>query len=126
MPIRLKNHGILEAALIHAADPALAAYASSYGASFDRAPSLGRVVHDHLALLRPTGLRRLSYRVQNRLGRWEGRPRLLQKEYLAAVLDVSFPRMRHYFNVDRVRSGSEMNRICTLEYLFEKCQAEHR
>ena len=125
VPLRLKNHGILEARLIAAADPALAKYDSVYGGPFDRPPSLARLIKDDMTLLRPVTLRRLSYRLQNRIRPKASFHRLLQSDYLASVLDLTFPHMRRYFNIGRIRSGAEMARICTLEYLFARCEPDH-
>jgi hypothetical protein len=125
VPLRLKNHGRLEARLVAAADPALAAYPSVYGESFDRPPARARVVKDYVTLLRPVALRRISYRLQNRLRRPAPLPRFLQKDYLARVLDPSFPEMRRYFVIERVGSPALMNRLSTLEYLFETYRPRH-
>jgi hypothetical protein len=118
IPLRFKNHGIFEAALIDAIDPRLASYPSVYGQTFDRPPPWRRVLKDQATLRRPTYLRRFSYRLQNRLRRPEMTP-LLSKEYLSTVIDASFPIMRRYFKIEQVMSSLEMNRICTLEYLFQ-------
>jgi len=36
------------------------------------------------------------------------------------VLDSSFPYLRRYFHLERVCDAHQYNRVCTLEYLFQK------
>ncbi|MCB2100931.1 MAG: hypothetical protein KDE22_08690 [Rhodobacterales bacterium] len=118
VPIGLKNHGRFEAAMIHAVDPALAAYASDYGHDFSGPPPLKRVVKDWTTLARPPILRRYSYRLRRRTR--AGWPYLLGPGYVAAVVDPAFPRLSRYFRVDRVNDPAHFARICTLEYLLDR------
>jgi asparagine synthase (glutamine-hydrolysing) len=124
IPVRYKNFGRFEAALIHAMDPALARHASVYGQGFDASPSVKRKLKEYATLYRPTWARRLSYRIQARFRGHELNP-LLTKEYLSRVIDASFPEMRRYFSVDKVKNETELSRICTLEYMFRKVQPSH-
>jgi asparagine synthase (glutamine-hydrolysing) len=121
IPVKYKNFGRFEAALIHAADPALAKYASAYGEGFDARPSVNRRLKEYATLYRPTWVRRMSYRIRNPL-RQQGISALLTNEYLSRVIDTSFPEMRRYFRIDKIRNETELNRICTLEYMFQKIQ----
>ena len=47
-------------------------------------------------------------------------PYYLQPQYLAPALDASFPYLRRFFHLERVCDAQQFNRICTLEYLFQK------
>ncbi len=116
VPLRLKNHGRFEAALIRAVSPALAAYRSDYGHAFDREPPLSRIVKDYATLLRPPRLRRYTYRLRNRKPR--PRPAWLEARMLERVLDPAMPVMSRFFHVGRVNDPEAFARIATLEYLF--------
>lgn len=119
IPMRFKAHGKFEAALIRDADPALAHYPSAYGQPLDEAPTLKRRFKSGLTVLRPVRVRRLSYRLQNRLHRPGRRSEIYGPAYLSTVLDPSFPEMKRYFHPEKIANEAELNRICTLEYLFE-------
>ena len=120
IPMQFKAHGKFEAALIQGADPALAHYPSAYGQPLDEAPTLKRRFKSSLTMLRPVRARRLSYRLQNRLRRPGRRSEIYGPAYLSTVLDPSFPEMKRYFHPEKIASEAELNRICTLEYLFER------
>ena len=68
-PLRLKNLGTFEAALIRRIDPKLASYPSAYGLAFDQAPSAKARLAFALTVLRPPQLRRYSFRIKHRLKR---------------------------------------------------------
>jgi asparagine synthase (glutamine-hydrolysing) len=124
IPLTYKNFGRFEATLIHAADPALARYTSAYGEGFDASPSVRRKLKEYATIYRPTWVRRVSYRIRNRFRRHQI-GFLLTSDYLSRVIDTSFPEMRRYFRVDKVKNETELNRICTLEYMFQKIQPNH-
>ena len=118
VPIRFKNHGRFEAAMIRAADPALARYPSNYGHDFTGDPPLACRLKEYGNLLRPPVLRRYSFRIKNR--RPAPRPYALRAENLRHVIDPGFPAMSAFFRPDRVHETSQFARLCTLEYLFSR------
>lgn len=118
IPLKYKNFGRFEAALIHATSPQLAAYDSGYGHNFSGPPPLRRIAKDLATILRPTSLRRLSYRLKHR--RPVTYPYYLQQPYIETVLDPSFPAMSAFLHMDRINDVTLFNRACTLEYLFAK------
>jgi asparagine synthase (glutamine-hydrolysing) len=118
VPIRFKNHGRFEAALIRAADPVLACYPSGYGHDFAHDPPLARRLKEYGNLLRPPVLRRYSFRIKHRHP--APRPYALQDETLRRVIDPRFPIMSAFFQPDRVHETSQFARLCTLEYLFSR------
>lgn len=116
VPIRFKNHGRFEAALIHAISPALARYPSSYGHDFAGPVPLKRRLKDQLTLRRPPFLRRYAFRLKARL-----KPGARQDAgRYRDVFDPSLPVLSRYFHVDRVRDQGQFARLCTLEYLFKR------
>jgi asparagine synthase (glutamine-hydrolysing) len=120
IPIAYKNHGRLEAALIRTINPALAHYPSAYGHDFSSEPPLSRVIKDYSTFLRPSFLRRYTYRIRNRWGSWrKTHPYYLGVNYLRTVVDVDFPYMSGFFYIDRINEPGAYNRCCTLEYLFQ-------
>ncbi len=123
IPLKYKNHGRFEAALIQAVSPALAAYASAYGHNFSGPPGLRHRLSDQLTLRRPTRLRRYLYRIKARRLTGE-RPYPLDKAYLETVMDAQFPYLGELFRVQANRDNAQYNRMCTLEYLFQKTSAQ--
>jgi asparagine synthase (glutamine-hydrolysing) len=117
VPIRFKNHGQFEAALIHAISPALARYPSTYRHNFVGAVPLKRRLKDQLTLLRPPFLRRYAFRLKARLQQGAGVE--LAPGY-RDVLDPSLPLLSRYFHVEKVRDAGQFARLCTLEYLFKR------
>lgn len=117
LPLRYKNSGRLEARMIEAVSPALAAYPSDYGHSFVGAPPLKRRLKDLMVYMRPPRLRRLTFRLKHR--KPPERPYWLSEAYLKQVIDTDTPYMRQFFNIPRVNSLEHLNRIYTLELLFQ-------
>lgn len=117
VPLRYKNSGMFEARLIRAVDPALAAYLSDYGHSFADDPHARRRLKDLTVYMRPPRLRRLSFRLKNR--RPVEPPWWLTRPYVARAIDPGLPYMREFFRMDRVNSLDQLNRIYTLECLFQ-------
>ncbi len=123
IPIAAKNYGRFEAALIARADPALAGYPSAHGQPPSEAPSLSRRLEAGMTMLRPPWVRRFSYRIQHRRARL--RPSFVLGDGLAKVIDPSFPELRRYFKIDKVTDEFVLNRIATLEYIFENYPVRH-
>ncbi|RLA56452.1 MAG: hypothetical protein DRR04_14035 [Gammaproteobacteria bacterium] len=121
VPMRFKNHGRFEAALIRAASPQLAGYGSVYGHSFVGTPPINRILNDYGTMLRPTVLRKYTYRLRYR--RPEPRPATLGKELLSSVLDDSLPVLSQYMHTEFLYSAAAYGRACTLEYLFAQIGA---
>ena len=117
VPLGYKNHGRFEAALIAAADPALARYLSVYGHDFLTPPGLKQRLKDWATYGRPTWLRRLSFRYKVRP---QPRPALLAAPYLEQAVDPALPRLRHFFHPEHVHAPDQFARVCTLEYLFQR------
>jgi asparagine synthase (glutamine-hydrolysing) len=122
IPLAYKNHGILEARMIAAISPALAAYPSDYGHDFAHPPPVKRRLKDWATMARPPALRRRLFRLKHRR-RPPARPRLLGPDYLAAYFPGGFAFMADYFAVEKVASAEQFQRLCTLEYLFRQLSA---
>lgn len=118
LPMRLKQAGAFEAALIAAIDPVLAAQPSAYGHAFDVPPGFRHRLAEWSTRLRPPWLRAQSYALQRRL-----RPMtdehggLLSPDYLGRVIDLDLPVMRRWFRVERIADSALLRRIACLEYL---------
>ncbi len=69
LPLAFKDHGRLEAAVIRALSPRVAAGPSAYGFDFGRGPSWRHRLNVHLTMYRPLFVRHHSVRVQRLLGR---------------------------------------------------------
>ncbi len=117
VPLHFKNHGAFEAALIAAADPALARYPSTYGHDFASPPSWRHRLEDWATLVRPTWLRRYTFRYKTRP---QPRPIQLSTFHLGQAVDPALPMMRKFFHQERVHANDQFARVCTLEYLFQR------
>lgn len=119
IPIREKNFGRIQAMMINHVSPILASYTSSYGHVFSEEPPLSRKIADSLTLFRPSWLRRRIYRIKN-LRRPNECPVLLSGSYLRPIIGTDFSYMSSFFRVSAVRDSQQLNRICTLEFLFHE------
>ncbi|WP_033919417.1 hypothetical protein [Sphingomonas sp. 37zxx] len=118
LPMALKQAGRFEAQLLAAIDPALAAQPSAYGHRFTEPPGRRHRFSEWSSRIRPTWVRQHSYALQRRLrpmGDEHGG--LLTPDYMARVIDLAFPAMRAFFNIDRVTDTALWRRIAALEYL---------
>jgi asparagine synthase (glutamine-hydrolysing) len=120
IPIEWKNHGAYEAELVRRADKRLAAYPSSYGHDFNGPPPLFRRLADYGTYLRPTWLRRFSYRVQHRMKCYAASSVYLERPYVDAVLPRGAQITPRLFRLERVADPQQMARILTLEYLVQQ------
>jgi len=117
LPMPLKRAGVFEAQLLHAIDPVLAARPSAYGHHFAEPPSRKHRFDEWATRVRPVWLRKNSYAIQRRLkpmGDEHGG--LHSDEYMGRVIDLAYPHMRRWFNVDQVSDSGLKRRIALLEY----------
>ncbi len=122
IPIAQKNAGAFEGRMIARIDPRLAGYPTDYGHDLSGRPPPARRLRDLSTRLRPPALRRFAYRIHHRRMD-EPMPDILSRAYLARVMDVEFPYMRRFFRTEAVRDPEQMQRICSLEYLFQRLGA---
>jgi len=117
LPLGLKKHGAYEAELIRRVDSRLARYPSIYGHDFSKAPPLSRRLFDYCTYLRPTWLRRYTYRIKWSLpsGEW---PAYLASPYQEAVLPGGTTLVRRLFQLERVADPVQYARILSLEYVL--------
>ncbi len=120
IPIRWKNHGAYEAELIRRADRRLAAYPSSYGHDFGGPPPFSRRLADYGTYLRPTWLRRFSYRLKHRSRRNGDWPRYLRKLYVDTVLPDGLRATPALFRLDQAADPQQVARILSLEYVVRQ------
>ncbi|HVN64492.1 MAG TPA: hypothetical protein VMT58_07625 [Candidatus Binataceae bacterium] len=123
IPVRYKEFGNFEAAMIRRADPSLARHASNYGHDFTGNRPLVGAIQDVATYVRPPWLRRLTFPAKALVKGREPRSSVLSDSLLERVLDPRFPRMSRYFRVDRITSTDQFARICTLEYALDKLGA---
>jgi len=117
LPLGLKNAGRFEAKLLTVIDPALARHRSAYGHHFARRPGLRHRFDEWSTRIRPVALRQRSYALRRRMGPVaDEHGGLLTADYMARVVDLDFPIMRRFFQVDRIADSGMMRRIANLEY----------
>lgn len=117
LPLGLKQAGRFEAALLNAIDPALAALPSAYGHDFAGPPSRRHRLGEWGTRVRPVWLRQKSYAIRRRLGPVaDEHGGLLTPDYMGRVVDLEFPVMRRYFQVEAITDSGLMRRIANLEY----------
>ncbi|MEW9854604.1 hypothetical protein [Novosphingobium sp. M1R2S20] len=117
LPLELKRAGVFEAQLLNAIDPVLAARPSAYGHHFAEPPSRRHRFDEWATRIRPIWLRKHSYAIQRRLrpmGDEHGG--LNSPEFMGRVVNLEFPVMRRYFQVEKVTDSALHRRIACLEY----------
>lgn len=122
VPVKFKYYGLFEAALIRAIDPRLAAYPSAYGHDFLSPPSRGHRLSEWSSTLRPPLLRRLTFRLRNRMSK-APLPWYLTPDFTKILLPDGLRHMSGLFRAERVHDAGQMNRILTLEYLYQSVGA---
>lgn len=118
IPLEFKDYGRLEARMIEILNPRLAAYKSVYGHGFSTRPSLKYRLANWSSCQRPIWLRGYLYRIK--FAKKAPFPFFMHENYLGEVLDLSFPRMRKYFNMDLINEPKLFNRIATMEYALSR------
>jgi asparagine synthase (glutamine-hydrolysing) len=117
LPLALKYAGRFEAALLAAIDPALARHRSAYGHDFAGPPSRRHRFDEWSTRVRPVALRQRSYALRRRLGPVaDEHGGLLTPEHMGRVIDLDYPVMRRFFEVERIGDSGLMRRIANLEY----------
>ncbi|MFL9841319.1 asparagine synthase C-terminal domain-containing protein [Sphingomonas sp. ST-64] len=118
LPLPLKYAGRFEAMLLDAIDPVLAAQPSAYGHDFTGPPNLAHRRTEFMTRIRPVWLRRHSYALRRRLGPMgDEHGGAMGDDYMARVIDLDFPAMRPFFNVDAITDSAVWRRVANLEYL---------
>lgn len=123
VPLAMKNHGRLEAAMIRQVDPKLAAYPSDYGFDFAQGPPFGARFKDRLIYARPPSLRRLSYRIQHRLMPKADGQRLLS-DLRQRLMPDGPDLVSRLFRFDQCRDRAQIGRIATLDYLTRSLKVD--
>ena len=115
IPIRFKEHGRFNAALIRSLDSALARYPSAYGWDFAGAPPL-------MARLRTRAQQNvpISWRLSRRRRRYLGRamPYYLESPYLQELFGRRELAIREYLDPDRIHDPSKRARALTAELIL--------
>jgi len=47
-------------------------------------------------------------------------PYFLKQQYIGGTIDQDFPYMSRFFHVREFKDAEQYNRLCTLEYLFQR------
>jgi asparagine synthase (glutamine-hydrolysing) len=118
IPLRFKNYGLFEARLIERLAPSIARYPSGYGHRFSEPPPFRHRARTWVTLFRPPWLRRYSYRL--RFAKHRLLPPYLARSSLDQTMDGSMPYMRRYFHPARVHDPDALNRVATMEYIFQR------
>jgi len=115
LPLHWKNHGAYEAELIRRIDSRLAGYPSLYGHDFNGPPPFSRRFSDYCTYLRPTWLRRYTYRLRyiRHASDWSV---YLAPSYQDAALPGGIAILSRLFRLDRVVDQTQYARILSLEY----------
>jgi asparagine synthase (glutamine-hydrolysing) len=120
IPLAMKNHGGFEAELIRRIDPRLAGYPSNYGHDFAGPPPLRHRLRDLTTYLRPTALRRLTFRLKHSRRGASSPTGYLAPKYVATVLPGGCPLLGRLFKIEAVSNEQHLARILSLEYAFAK------
>ncbi len=118
LPMPMKQAGRFEGVLLNAIDPALARHPSTYGHSFAAGPNRAHRFAEWTTRIRPTWLRQQSYALQRRRGAMgDEHGGLLDADHMGRVIDLEFPAMRRFFDVDAISDSAVWRRVACLEYL---------
>jgi hypothetical protein len=117
-PLKYKEYGQLEAKMIKMLNPQLAAYKSAYGYDFANPPGVTHRLSSWSSTNRPLWLRGYLYRTK--FYRKKARPFFVQDSYLGQVIDLSFPNMKHFFNIELINDPEVYNRVATMEYVISR------
>ncbi len=118
VPLKYKQAGRFEAALIRHADPRLAKYRSNYGINFYDPIPLAFKLKNWGMVHAPIGIRPfLNKRMQmRRLG--GGMPFYLREKHVGTLLNPRALEIARYVNLDNVRDPVTLNRALTVELLM--------
>jgi hypothetical protein len=117
IPYKFKQKGRFTADLIAAIDPRLASYTETTPAPEGR-------FRDLTLNFPPPVLRRLAFRLRNRFLK-KLMPWYLDTTFIKAALPQGLIYMPRFFHVEHIHDAAQMNRLLTLEYLFQKINARH-
>jgi asparagine synthase (glutamine-hydrolysing) len=120
IPVREKKNGQFEARLIRRLDPRLARYRTVYGRELS-IPRWTSRIDEAATVMRPTWLRRNSYRMKTRMRpQRDGHGGLLDSARLKRVIDIEFPALRAYFMPERFRDDGLLRRVALVEYMVQR------
>ncbi len=120
VPIPYKYVGNYEAALIRKASPRIAAYDTNYGHDFTGDAPLKRTLKERLSYVWPPYLRQYHHALKAGLRATMTAPRMFQPDILRTLIDPSLPYMSRFAKLDRIRSLAQLERVYSLEYVFQK------
>lgn len=120
VPIAFKFHGHFQANLINLINPNLAALSSSYGHPLTpRGRPLYKRMGTQVVMHAPPGVRQFGLQTFIRYCNWN-RPTILGMEFIEAIMEPNFPILSKYISPAKVLNNRTFNRICTLEYFYQK------
>lgn len=115
-PMAWKDYGVLEARVIAALHPQVAAFQSAYGFDFLKGPSRSFRSNMWFQYRRPPALRARTAQLKLKLG-------MLRHEPAPAEWRALFPaelKMASVLRLDRLTGTDQWNRVLTLEYLMDR------
>ena len=117
LPVKWKNHGLLEAAMIRSVSPQLAALPSEHGYAFDRPPPWKHRTADWLTRCRPAAIRKRSFWLKQRLRSAE--PAAAALAEIHAEYPDTVERMREFVHFGHIRDTGQIRRAASLGFLFQ-------
>lgn len=119
IPMKFKNFGNFEGMLINRINSRLAAYPSAYGHSFSHEAPLEKKLKEVATYMRPSILRKYLFRIKTRKSK-AVLPYYLSPEYRGNVLQDGFVYGHEFFKTNLINDNEQFNRLCTLEYVFQR------
>lgn len=119
LPIRYKNNGVFQAAIITAVDPRLASYTSSYGYNFTeplpaKQRAAGFAKRNVPVWLRPQLRKRYRQFASSK-------PYWLSDEYVGTILDLKQMTVAGHISIDGIRNMDMLSRVYSVELLLHDC-----
>lgn len=120
IPLRYKDCGRLEAAIIRKLSPSLAAYPSSYGFNFyDEVPRSARL-WNFVRVHTPVFIIPVARALVANHGNGGERPCYLTEKYLASIFDLRNLEVSRYVDLGKVEDPEVLNRAYTAELILQE------
>jgi hypothetical protein len=112
IPLKFKNSGVFQAALIREMDTDISKYQSDYGFNFYDKIGLKYKIKDYARVNTPIFLRRI---IRKRKRSNTRMPYFLNQDYLLDIVRFSQLSINKYINVEKINNPEVLSRVLTLE-----------
>jgi len=119
IPLKYKEAGIFEAALINKINPKIASYISVYGHNFSDEIKLRHKLYDIFLINTPFFIRPILWKIKSKMKALD-KPYYLSKQYLKSIFESEEFIMKKYVKLNLIKDTATYSRALTLEYFMQK------